>query len=171
MKPFGLLPLGRDFCSKTLIEKPSILMCVFTELWDAQGTVQVLFFNLMGSLFQPLIWKQFSLIFQKFFHKPHECPKYTHLNDERLVNSKPDISSPDPVTCMNGRVRASHETCKLLFSMGLETRVQIPFARKDNSLQVASLPISPPPLLPTCMHQLKLSHDYLILTLLPKMGL
>ena len=36
MKQFGLLLLGRDFCSKIAVIEPSILTCAFLKLWASQ---------------------------------------------------------------------------------------------------------------------------------------
>lgn len=64
MKQCGLLPWGRDFYSKTLTEKASILMCIFIELWEAQRVFfNFCFSNLVSSLLQFWFWNRSPLLY------------------------------------------------------------------------------------------------------------
>lgn len=86
-KQSGLLPLGRDFCSKTFIEKPSILMC-FPQAMRYSEYCSTFGFQPHGlSLLAFDLETEVLIHISKFFHTPHERPKYRNLNEERLVNT------------------------------------------------------------------------------------
>ena len=129
----------------------------------------------------------------KFFHTPHERPKYRNLNEERLVNTNQVFPSQTlSHAWMTGLEHLTrHANCSFLSALRQVSKSHLQdtitlfdwvaslflFCSFAVSLSLSvslclSLSLFPPSsFLPIHIHSLKPSHDSLILTLLLKMGL